>query len=228
MWASALAYSWLFSLFPFLIFVLTLMPYLPGRLKEGAENRLHVAVMELPPKAAETVWSSLAPMVNRLLHQPPRGLLSTGLVIMLWAASSGMSMTMQAMDKCWGATECRPYYNSGRGDPAHGHRSSANSRGTNPDSHRHDRHPMGHGKYPAGRGFCGNPLYCRSRVLCVCSVADRSLCGGTDSDVFRDGPHLSFWAQRSPTIFFADSGRDIHYCCLADSGRGVSVLRQTF
>jgi membrane protein len=29
---------------------------------------------------------------------------------MLWAASSGMSMTMQAMDRCWGATQCRPYY----------------------------------------------------------------------------------------------------------------------
>ena len=29
---------------------------------------------------------------------------------MLWAASSGMSMTMQAMDQCWGAIENRPYY----------------------------------------------------------------------------------------------------------------------
>ena len=71
-WASALAYSWLFSLFPFLIFVLTLVPYLPGGLKEGAEKRLHVAVMELPPKASETVWTSISPMVERLLHHPSR------------------------------------------------------------------------------------------------------------------------------------------------------------
>jgi membrane protein len=102
-WASALAYSWLFSLFPFLIFILTLMPFLPGRWKHGTEHYLHEAVLELPPKASDMVWTSIS-------HQPPRGLLSIGLVVMLWAASSGMSMTMQAMDKCWGATLCRPYY----------------------------------------------------------------------------------------------------------------------
>lgn len=109
-WASALAYSWLFSLFPFLIFVLTLMPYMPARVTNGAEHGLHVAINELPPSASETVWESVRPSVRRILHEPPRGLLSTGLIIMLWAASSGMSITMQAMDRCWGAVQCRPYY----------------------------------------------------------------------------------------------------------------------
>lgn len=109
-WASALAYSWLFSLFPFLIFVLTLMPYMPAPLKEGTEKRVHYAVMQLPPKASEAVWTGIEPIMHRLLHQPPRGLLSTGLIVMIWAASSGMSMTMQAMDKCWKTDSCRPYY----------------------------------------------------------------------------------------------------------------------
>jgi membrane protein len=79
------------------------MPFLPGSWKHGAEHYLHEAVLALPPKASEMVWTSIS-------HQPPRGVLSVGLVVMLWAASSGMSMTMQAMDRCWGATECRPYY----------------------------------------------------------------------------------------------------------------------
>jgi membrane protein len=105
-WASALAYSWLFSLFPFLIVVLTLMPYLPAGVKHGAEDRLRTAVMELPPRAAEAVSSAL----EEMLRHPPRGLLSTGLVVMIWAASSGMSMTMYAMDRCWKVVRHRPYY----------------------------------------------------------------------------------------------------------------------
>ncbi|HEY1683771.1 MAG TPA: YihY/virulence factor BrkB family protein [Tepidisphaeraceae bacterium] len=109
-WACALAYSWLFSVFPFLIFLLTLVPYLPVKLKAGTENRIKYVIMQLPPRASETVWGSVSQMVHRLLHEPPRGLFSTGLIVMIWAASSGMSMTMQALDRCQGESTCRPYY----------------------------------------------------------------------------------------------------------------------
>lgn len=109
-WASALAYSWLFSLFPFIILVLTLLPYLPGTFKHGMTSRVQSAVFALPPKASETVWGVVGPMMKQLLHQPPRGLLSVGALVTIWAASSGMSMTMYAMDRCWGVTKFRPYY----------------------------------------------------------------------------------------------------------------------
>ncbi len=40
-WAAALAYSWLFALFPFLIFCLSLIPLLPDRVKPDAQTILN-------------------------------------------------------------------------------------------------------------------------------------------------------------------------------------------
>src|SRR6476660_2022257 len=40
-WAAALAYSWLFAIFPFLIFLMTLLPYLPQELKGTAHHEVH-------------------------------------------------------------------------------------------------------------------------------------------------------------------------------------------
>ena len=38
-WAAALAYSWLFAIFPFFIFLLTLLPYLPDYAKAAGGER---------------------------------------------------------------------------------------------------------------------------------------------------------------------------------------------
>src|SRR5258706_8446133 len=43
-WGSALAYAWIFAIFPFMIFLLTLAPYLPGKVKDKVmENVSNVA-----------------------------------------------------------------------------------------------------------------------------------------------------------------------------------------
>src|SRR5918993_379632 len=39
-WGSALAYAWIFAIFPLLIFMLTLAPYLPGNVKAQAEQMI--------------------------------------------------------------------------------------------------------------------------------------------------------------------------------------------
>ena len=44
-WAAALAYSWLFAVFPFLLFLLTLLPYLP------AEWTTVAAALPMEPQA---------------------------------------------------------------------------------------------------------------------------------------------------------------------------------
>ena len=43
-WASALAYAWLFAIFPFFIFLLTLLPYMPASVKLQAEGTMHDAL----------------------------------------------------------------------------------------------------------------------------------------------------------------------------------------
>ncbi len=105
-WASALAYAWLFAIFPFLIFVLTLFPYLPERFRGSADRQLHHAIHDaLPARSAETI----AGEVDRVLNQPKTGLLSIGLFLALWGASGGMSMTMSALDRAYDVERARPY-----------------------------------------------------------------------------------------------------------------------
>ena len=106
-WASALAYAWLFAIFPFFIFLLTLLPYLPAEVKMQAEGTLHDALNNtLATEAADTLW----PNIERVLHQPHTGLLSAGILLTMWAASGGMNMTMSALDRCYDVPKSRPFY----------------------------------------------------------------------------------------------------------------------
>jgi len=105
-WASALAYSWLFAVFPFLIFILSLLPYLPERYKDQAKAEIGHFVQQLPGPAARTVWDN----VESVLNKPKSGLLLTGLAVAVWAASGGMATTMGALDKCYELEQGRPFY----------------------------------------------------------------------------------------------------------------------
>ena len=105
-WGSALAYSWLFAVFPFMIFVLSLLPYLPDHLKEQAKSELDSFVHQLPPQAADAIWSN----VNGVLDKPKGGLLLVGLAVAVWAASGGMATTMAALDQCYELDKGRPFH----------------------------------------------------------------------------------------------------------------------
>lgn len=108
-WAAALAYSWLFAVFPFFIFLMTLVPYLPDQTKATVGVELHGLVNLFPKPAAEAVWSNLE---KHLLNPPPGSmwLRITGLVLALWAASGGMAMTMNALDRCYELKESRAFH----------------------------------------------------------------------------------------------------------------------
>jgi membrane protein len=113
-WASALAYSWLLAVFPFLIFLLTLVPHLPERIQQGAEDEVHkmVDTAAPSPEAAQTLWDATYNNRYNILHRKegkglPRLL---GLGLALWAASGGMSMTLSALDKCYDLQRGRPFY----------------------------------------------------------------------------------------------------------------------
>jgi membrane protein len=97
-WGSALAYAWIFAIFPFLIFLLTLAPYLPGNAQERiVEQSQKIAEKTVGGEAAGPVKQR----VNDLVKNQKGGLLSIGLLLALWGASGGMSMTMSALDKAY-------------------------------------------------------------------------------------------------------------------------------
>jgi membrane protein len=101
-WAAALAYSWLFALFPFLLFLLALIPHLPMHLKDKATDFVHRSLdTYLATEAAHTVRDNIENNVSNLLHQPRGAVLYLGLLIAVWAASNGVAATMTALDKCY-------------------------------------------------------------------------------------------------------------------------------
>lgn len=100
-YAAALAYQMLFSLFPFVIFLLALISTL--HLPDFISWLTQQAQMLLPAQA-------MAPVENVLseLRKPRGGLLSTGAVLALWIASSGVRSTMNAFNAAYGVREGRP------------------------------------------------------------------------------------------------------------------------
>jgi membrane protein len=108
-WAAAMAYSWLFAIFPFMLALLTFVPLLPAAQKEFAREKIEQAVNQLPRESQATIGNWLKPNLKQILDAPPRGALSVGLLVTIWAASGGMAMTMAALDMAYDVTKSRKY-----------------------------------------------------------------------------------------------------------------------
>jgi membrane protein len=105
--AAAVAYAWLFALFPFIIFLLTLAAYVPKKWKVHSHTQVRTAVSKVMAKeAADTIVSNL----DQVMGQTHNGLLSIGILVTLWIASGGMSITMTALDAAFNAGRNRPFY----------------------------------------------------------------------------------------------------------------------
>src|SRR4051812_28842633 len=105
-WGSALAYAWIFAIFPFMIFMLTLAPYMPGNLKDKAMSAVsNAAWSSVGGDAGQKIVDS----VNEVMSKQKGGLLSFGLILALWGASGGMVMTMNALDKAYYVQSSRSF-----------------------------------------------------------------------------------------------------------------------
>ncbi|WP_010212466.1 YihY/virulence factor BrkB family protein [Pseudomonas syringae group genomosp. 3] len=102
-YASALAYQMLFSLFPFLLFLIALIGFL--HLPDFFSWLRLQSELVLPPQALEQV----NPVIDQL-QQSKGGLLSIGIVIALWTASAGVRLMMSAMNAAYDVVEGRPIW----------------------------------------------------------------------------------------------------------------------
>lgn len=102
--SAALAYYFFFSLFPAMIFLLSLLPYLPI-------PNLHASIMGLlsqfMPGEAYQMFSGT---INEITNNPQGGLLSIGALLTLWAASTGFYAIMQHLNFTYDVNESRPYW----------------------------------------------------------------------------------------------------------------------
>ncbi len=100
-YASALAYRALFSLFPFLLFLIAMLGVLD--LQEFFDWLREQVSLVLPPDALNLV----NPVIDEMQNQKS-GLLSMGILVALWSASIGIRSLMNAMNRAYDVEEGRP------------------------------------------------------------------------------------------------------------------------
>lgn len=99
--AAQLAYFFLLSLFPFLLFLVTLVGYLP--MDELAV--LDIISSYAPPQIEELISTN----VTNLINQQNGGLLSFGIIATLWASSNGVNALMRGFNYAYEVDENRSF-----------------------------------------------------------------------------------------------------------------------
>ena len=102
-YASSLAYTILFALFPFLIFLVALVSFL--EIPDFFDWILEQAEKTFPDLAYE--W--LEAMIGQI-QEPAGGLLSIGAVLAIWTASSGFRAVMKGLNAAYEVKETRPVW----------------------------------------------------------------------------------------------------------------------
>lgn len=100
--ASQLAFFFLFSLFPLLIFVFTLLPYL-----NLDQSEIFILIREFAP---ESVASLIEDTVGEILTKRNGGLLSIGAIATVWSASKGMNALTKALNLSYFKEETRSFF----------------------------------------------------------------------------------------------------------------------
>lgn len=103
-YAAALAYYFLFALFPFFLFLAALLAYLP--VPNLLEQILTLLASVMPGSAVTLVSDNVTDLVSK----PRGGLLSFGILIALWTASNAMSGIIDALNHAYKVGEGRPFW----------------------------------------------------------------------------------------------------------------------
>ena len=83
--ATAIAFSFFMALFPFALFILNLIPYIPI---EGFQNDFLSFVKESVPP---TTYDAIYKIINDILHNSHSGLLSTGFIMAVFLMTNGVN-----------------------------------------------------------------------------------------------------------------------------------------
>lgn len=101
--ASSMAFNFTLSIFPFIIFLFTLIPYIPI-------PNLKVSIMEfladvMPPSMYAVAENTIVDIINI----PHGGLLSFGFLFALFTATNGVRAMTTAFNKCYRTAENRSF-----------------------------------------------------------------------------------------------------------------------
>ncbi len=102
--AAQLAYYFLFALFPFLLFLTTLLAYIP--VPHLLDQLMSSLARTLPTEALEIVQAH----VRSVVSQQRTGLLSFGIIAAVWTASSAIVAVMNGLNRSYQVEESRPWW----------------------------------------------------------------------------------------------------------------------
>ena len=98
-----IAYSTMFALFPFLVFLTSLGSVLGDQ--NSTKSVIDYIVIYLPKDVSDT----LVPVVTQVISAPRRGLLTVGFLLSIWSAASGVDALRMALNRAYGGIETRSY-----------------------------------------------------------------------------------------------------------------------
>lgn len=101
--ASAISFNFFLAIFPSLIFLFTIIPFIPI---ENFQQSLLALIQDfIPGKAYETVKETVEDIVTR----PHGSLLSLGFILSLYFATNGINSLMEAFNNTFHAVETRSF-----------------------------------------------------------------------------------------------------------------------
>ena len=103
-YAAALAYYFIFAIFPFFIFLTALLAYLP--IPKLMDQIISLLAQVMPGEALTLVEKNL----SALLSEPRGGLLSFGILAALWTSSSAIVAISDALNHAYNVEEGRPFW----------------------------------------------------------------------------------------------------------------------
>jgi membrane protein len=91
--AGSIAFSFFMALFPFALFILNLIPYIP--IEGFQEDFLRFVEEGVPPNT----YDAIAAIINDILNNSYKGLLSSGFVLSLFLQANGLNAILAGFEK---------------------------------------------------------------------------------------------------------------------------------
>lgn len=103
--SKSVAFSFTLAVFPSIIFLFTLIPYLNIPVLNDQNILAFILSMDLPKGMSDTITET----VLDIAHKPRGGLLSVGVIMALFMSTNGMIALMNAFNKCYQSSDQRNF-----------------------------------------------------------------------------------------------------------------------
>ncbi len=102
--ASSIAFSFFMAMFPFALFVLNLIPYIP--IEGFQKDFLQLVADNVPTKT----YDAIAVIINDILNNSYKGLLSSGFLLSIFLMSNGLNAILIGFQSSYYITQTRTFF----------------------------------------------------------------------------------------------------------------------